>query len=93
MEVQPPQICLYFFVIGVIRDRRFEPRGETGDFFSSAGRANYGSAKMGSVFRRGVDKVCKARTVGKALLEVGGCATVRGGGCGGCGGGCATGVE
>lgn len=90
MKVQPPQICLYLFVIGVIRDRRFEPRGETGDFFSSAGGANYGGAKMGNVFRRGGYKVCKARAVGKALLEVGGCAAVRGGGCGG---ECATGME
>lgn len=92
MEVQPPQIRLYLFVIGVIRDWRFEPGGKTSNFFSSAGGANNGGAKMGNVFRRGGYKVCKARAVGKALLEVGGCALVRVRG-GGCGGECATGTE
>lgn len=90
MKVQPPQIRLYLFVIGVIRDRRFEPGGETGNFFSSAGGANYSGAKMGIVFRRGGYKVCKARAVGKALLEVGRGAAVP---VGGCGGECTTGLR
>ena len=92
MEVQSPQIRLYLFVIGVIRDRRFEPGGKTGNFFSSSGGANYGGAKMGNIFRRGGYKVCKAWAVGKAFLEVGGREAVRVLG-GGCGGECATGTE
>lgn len=90
MEVQPPQIRLYLFIIGVIRDRRFEPGGETRYFLPSAGGASYGGAKMGNFFRRGRYKVCKARAVGKALLEAGGYAAVRSGGRGG---ECAPGME
>lgn len=92
MEVQPSQIRLYLFVIRVVRDRRFEPGGKASDFFSSAGGADYGGAKLGNVIRRGGYKVCKARAVGKALFEIGGCAAgrIRGGGCGG---ECATGME